>query len=1020
MKNLLQPFILIAFIFLSFSLQAQLFEDFEQGTKNYYASGQDVLETGEWTFVDALIGTTAGDKKNGLKSARIRNGHIEMNFDYPYGLVEVAFYGANFGDDTGGQVQLKYSTDEGDTWNLLGEPVSLTSQLVRYTVSGSVEGDVRVRFTKTAGNRINIDDVLITDYIDVTPEPRLLLTINDTAYEHGSTFDFGLNTGQAEAILQIRNGGEQDLVISSHAITGEGFSVEGDLNVTLSSLETAAFNLLYESDTPGIKTGSLTLNTNDPDNEEFTVNLVTETLDTTEPIPISVARGLPQGTAVTVAGWVTVASQFAGPVYFQDETGGIAWYNNDIMREEWLVGAIIGDSIVVSGELGNFHNLIQIINDTGYEVFPEGFQEQEPLQITLEDLNTGDYEGWLVRITDLEFSNSGIFSGGTNYTVTDPSGEGQVRVDNFTNIPGTVIPTGLTEVTGVAGRFQDMKQLLPRFAEDIVEISGPRIISVPPYEVSSTPTSITFEWETELEGHSEIRYGTTSSFEMGKVICEELKTGHSLTINDLSPAMAYKVQLRSAFDPDTSMTSIYISSTASPEGSTGEILSYFNKDVAHELSTYGEANQDVDFSEKFIEYIQTAEETLEIAFYNLSGDVGSSIAGEIIEAHNRGVDVRVIISGHTGSVNELVTHMAAAGVKAVQSIGDEQMHNKFAVIDAHHSDPSKPRIITGSWNATDLGTYGQYQNKVSIQDVALARAYWYEFNQMWGGESGDFNATQARFGPEKTVVNPSVFWIGEENTRVEVYFSPQGGTEAQINRSIASAQENIDLCLNLITRRTISHNMRERFDQGVKVRGAIGFISGQGNEWDYLSSWADVHHFPQADFGLLHHKYAIIDGEVTGYNSKVITGSHNWSANANFRNDENTLIIHSGRVANEFLQEFGARYWQAGGQDEFDPAVSIGGIGWEKEEKEFFLENFPNPFRSVTNIRFQLASAQNVSIRVYDITGNSIGEPVRNEPFAAGIHTIGFDASGLKTGLYFYRLVLEDGRTFTGKMSVVK
>jgi len=1020
MKALLKLLVLVLLSICSFSLYAQIFENFEQGVKNYYALGQVTLESGEWTFDDALIGTTSGDKKNGAKSARIRDGYISMNFDNPNGMLEVSFYAANYGTDASGAVQLSYSTDGGGSWTSLGNPIVLTSNLTQYTVSANIEGDIRLRFAKTAGNRINIDDVLISDYIQTVEEPTLTVSINGNPYENGSTFNFGINTGQATAAVKLRNAGIQDLIISSCEIVGDNFSVQGDVNVTLSTLETYTFTLFYESDIPGIKTGTITLNSNDPENGQFTIDLTAETLDTSLPLPIGIARQLPEGTIVTVAGRVTVANQFAGPVYFQDATGGIAWYNGAIMRDDWLVGAVIGDSIVVTGEIGSFYSLLQLVNETYYEVFPESNAEVEPIEISFEQFNTGSYEALLIQIDGIEFSNTGLFSGATNYTVTDPTGEGQIRIDGYTNIPGTNIPNGVCQITGIAGRFQSTHQLLPRFTQDIKDLTGPVIISVPPYEASSTSNSITFEWETELAGHSEIRYGTTSSLEIGIVIDEQLKTQHSLTLTGLSPATAYRVQLRSAIDADTSATEIYISSTGSPTGSTGTIEAFFNKDVSHELATYREADQNVDFSIKLMEFIQIAEETLEIAIYSISGCVGGDIADEIISAHNRGVDVRVIASGHTGSPNQVIDYLTAAGVKAVQSLGTEQMHNKFAVINAHHSDPSKTWLITGSWNATDEGTYDQYQNLVIIQDVALARAYWYEFNQMWGAQSGSFNSSNARFGSSKTIVNPSVFWIGDDQTKVEVYFSPQANTEAQIIRTLNTAQSNIDLTLNLITRRSITSAMLSKFNQGIKVRGTIGSINIVGSEWDFLSSWADVHHFSQADFGLLHHKYAIIDGEATTSNTKVITGSHNWSANANFSNDENTLIIHNPRVSNEYFQEFGARYWQAGGQDEFDVSISGDIVKPDMPENGILLQNFPNPFHTTTSIRFFLMYGQRVTLRVYDIMGREVAIPVNGVRLNPGEHTVWFDASKLAAGIYVYSLQLSDGRSFSKRMSIVR
>ena len=56
----------------------------------------------------------------------------------------------------------------------------------------------------------------------------------------------------------------------------------------------------------------------------------------------------------------------------------------------------------------------------------------------------------------------------------------------------------------------------------------------------------------------------------------------------------------------------------------------------------------------------------------------------------------------------------------------------------------------------------------------------------------------------------------------------------------------------------------------------------------------------------------LVDAD-TAANPAVITGSANWSRNANVVNDENTLIIEDARIANQFLQEFYARYTAAGG-----------------------------------------------------------------------------------------------------------
>jgi hypothetical protein len=63
--------------------------------------------------------------------------------------------------------------------------------------------------------------------------------------------------------------------------------------------------------------------------------------------------------------------------------------------------------------------------------------------------------------------------------------------------------------------------------------------------------------------------------------------------------------------------------------------------------------------------------------------------------------------------------------------------------------------------------------------------------------------------------------------------------------------------------------------------------------------------------GLLHHKYMIIDPSYS--DPVLITGSCNWTHAAFYTNRENCLIIHNPVTSNLYLQEFKARYGEAGG-----------------------------------------------------------------------------------------------------------
>jgi serine protease AprX len=69
--------------------------------------------------------------------------------------------------------------------------------------------------------------------------------------------------------------------------------------------------------------------------------------------------------------------------------------------------------------------------------------------------------------------------------------------------------------------------------------------------------------------------------------------------------------------------------------------------------------------------------------------------------------------------------------------------------------------------------------------------------------------------------------------------------------------------------------------------------------------------------------------------------------------------------------------------------------------------NHPNPFggpgRSATTIRFTLSASADVSLRVYDVTGREVARLVEGRR-EAGPHEVRWDAAGLASGLYLYRL----------------
>ncbi|MFA5011300.1 MAG: T9SS type A sorting domain-containing protein [Ignavibacteria bacterium] len=88
------------------------------------------------------------------------------------------------------------------------------------------------------------------------------------------------------------------------------------------------------------------------------------------------------------------------------------------------------------------------------------------------------------------------------------------------------------------------------------------------------------------------------------------------------------------------------------------------------------------------------------------------------------------------------------------------------------------------------------------------------------------------------------------------------------------------------------------------------------------------------------------------------------------------------------------------------------------KESYFNAKNYPNPFNPTTTISFTLQESSYVKLTVYDRLGREV-KTLIDENRNAGTHTTEFNASGLPSGIYFYR-IKTDSRTEVRKMILAK
>ena len=133
----------------------------------------------------------------------------------------------------------------------------------------------------------------------------------------------------------------------------------------------------------------------------------------------------------------------------------------------------------------------------------------------------------------------------------------------------------------------------------------------------------------------------------------------------------------------------------------------------------------------------------------------------------------------------------------------------------------------------------------------------------------------------------------------KVYFSPDGGCQKAVITEISKAQKFIDIAMYSFTSREIAQELVKAQARHVKIR--IVLDRGQKTE-EYsksrylISKGVDVKF--HLGLGLMHNKFAVIDGRV------LLTGSFNWTASAEEKNEENLLILNDQELIKTYKKRF--------------------------------------------------------------------------------------------------------------------
>ncbi len=87
--------------------------------------------------------------------------------------------------------------------------------------------------------------------------------------------------------------------------------------------------------------------------------------------------------------------------------------------------------------------------------------------------------------------------------------------------------------------------------------------------------------------------------------------------------------------------------------------------------------------------------------------------------------------------------------------------------------------------------------------------------------------------------------------------------------------------------------------------------------------------------------------------------------------------------------------------------TSVSGRGSELPADFALRQNYPNPFNPSTTIKYEFPKASHVTLAVYDLLGREVVILV-NAVEEPGYKSVEWDATGLTSGVYFYRLTAGD------------
>jgi len=239
---------------------------------------------------------------------------------------------------------------------------------------------------------------------------------------------------------------------------------------------------------------------------------------------------------VTISGRIT--ANFDYSFYVQDSNSprnGINVYNT-------LFTGNVGDSVVIRGKVDEYSTLTEI-KDVEYFYNFGNNREVKPVTITCSQIGE-NYEGVLVQLNDVIFSNAGqIISNANNtYSFSDETGQSVLFSATNSRLVGKKLPSSENNIVGVVSQYNGTYQLLARDINDLGTPTGIFDVQEKKELVTVYPNPV--QNILNISDASGLKYIRIFTVQGSLVLGKEIKT-NQVDVSSLNPGI-YLIQFETA------------------------------------------------------------------------------------------------------------------------------------------------------------------------------------------------------------------------------------------------------------------------------------------------------------------------------------------------------------------------------------------------------------------------------------------------------------------------------------------